>query len=511
MNIFKKTNKIISSLENPNTPFLYYILTFFSWVSLREFLELFSDTNSCILPFFKLYPSHQPIFIYAWRTIFGCLLHHYLFWIFIFLLIAIILSPLAKVRISTILKVVFSCSLIINITPVFDLIISKGAGFDIGYVYPKTIWEFLPLPKDLTPGMRFTGIVAIVLSFIYCKTKTNSLIKSLLASLGIYISLMITAILPLILNNPNPISVIRFYFIIIFMEFIIIFYLWNRRYCLALLKDARVLRVLHFWLMFFFGISLTGKSLILILWQNSYATLSSLIAVLLAWIAALMFNNLEDFDIDRISNNQRPIVNRSIPKEDYKKIALTVAALSVVFGLEVNFQTAFFMLLLMGNSFIYSLPPFRAKRMPIFSKIFISFNSLLIVMLGYSFAGEKLVNFPSIITWYFLVFITLAINFIDIKDYEGDRLAGISTLPTMLGLRKAKLIIGGFFLIAYCILGWVFLDYHLFILGAFIGGLQFFFLNKKTYQEKMVLLTYLISIAALLAYLHFCPVKPFFG
>jgi 4-hydroxybenzoate polyprenyltransferase len=97
--------------------------------------------------------------------------------------------------------------------------------------------------------------------------------------------------------------------------------------------------------------------------------------------------------------------------------------------------------------------------------------------------------------------VTLVINFIDLKDYEGDKKAGIKTLPVICGLKKAKLIIGGFFLISYAILNWVLLDTNLLVPGLIFGGLHFYYINKRQYQEKLVFLTYLLSLLLLFIYL----------
>lgn len=498
MNVFKKARQVIAAVENPEIPFLYYILLFFSSVTLRNFLEIFSDQAKVA---FKFLSPEQLLYLSVWQGLAISFLHYYVFWTALFITLGIIFFLLTKEDINKTLRAVLCFSFILNITPIFDLIITAGKGLDISYIYPESISELLPIPKGLTPGMRLTSIVGIILSFIYCRVKTNSFKKGLLGGFLLYLLLMIGSVLPFILNTFHPVPIIRTLLIIIFMELVLGFYLWNRAYFLALAKDVRWYRVLHYLSMLILGLLLTGEPILRVLSQNWDTFLLTFFTLFSFWIAAIMFNNIVDCDIDRISNPRRPLASLSIPQNDYRNIALSVVCLSGVFGLGVNFQTFFFGFLLMGISLLYSLPPLRFKRIPIFSKLFISFSSLIVVMLGYIFAAGELLEFPHILTWYFLIFVSLSMNFIDLKDYEGDKQAGILTLPVMFGLKRAKFIIGGFFVISYCLLSWVFLDLRLFIPGLVLGGLQFFLINKRRYQEKWILLTYLVSLLALFIYL----------
>lgn len=495
MNPLKKAKEIINHLENPQIPLLNYCLIFFSSITLRTFLEMFSDRAKLPL---KFQPYTGFLYLPVWLSLGITLMHYYAFWIALFLAIAIVFFALTKEEIIKILKLVFCASIILNITPLFDLIISAGKGFNIRYVYPETLAGFLPVPNSLTSGMMLTSITGILSAFFYCWIKTHNFLKGLAGALGLYFTLMLTSILPFILKAHHPVPIIRVLLIGVCVELLAIFYLWRRDYFLAMLKDARLLRIIHFYLMLFLGVVLSGGKILWVLEKDLSAFLLLLISTTLCWISAVMFNNLEDFNIDKISNAARPLVLGTIPKEDYKRLGLFISALALGLGLGVNFQTFFFCLLMMGNSFIYSLPPLRFKRIPIFSKIFISLNSLLAVMLGFIFAGGELLNFPWVVSWYFLVFVTLAMNFIDLKDYEGDKAEGILTLPVMLGLKKAKLVIGAFFLLAYGMLCFVFLDLRLFLPAVLLGVVQFFLINKKTYEEKWVLILYLISFLSLL-------------
>lgn len=500
MIFWKLSKRIISYIEGPQAPLSYCLLIFFSAVTLRNFLEIFSDTAKIS---FSLYPLNHPLFFAASLSLCITFIHYYAFWLALFLALAIIFSCLTKENISKTLKVVFTFSIILNITPLFDLLVSGGKGMNISYIYPKNILEFLPVPKALTPGMILTSIAGIGLSFIYCRVKTNNNLKGMLGGISLYVLLLATSLLPLLLKARHPLPIIRFLFLLTFMETLFIFYRLKKSYFISLLKDIRWLRVLHFYSMFILGIILAGNPLINLLKQSLSEFLLTVFSTFLCWIIAIISNNIEDLHIDRITNANRPLTSGAIPRHDYYRIAAVFSCLAFAMALAVNFTTFFFALLLIGNSLLYSLPPLRLKRVPIFSKVFISFNSLLVVMLGYIFAGRELLDFPGIFNWYFLIFITLSLNFIDLKDYAGDKEAGVRTLPVIFGLRKAKLIIGLFFLVSYIAIGGVFIDQRLIMPALSVGAVQFLLINRENYREKAVLATHLISLAGLFLYLIF--------
>lgn len=503
MGLYERLKKIILFLENPAIPFSNYILIFFSCVSLRNFFEIFSDQAKIS---FKLFPYQNLLYFLSWKGLSISLLHYYAYWLALFLAIAIIFSLITKEENIKIIKILFCFSFVLWITPLADLLISAGKGIDIRYAYPKNFLEFFPFPNCLTPGMVITSSIAMILSFIYCRIKTKSLVKSFLGALSTYLLLLVTSVLPLILKTMHPVPIIRALVLAIVSELLLISISTKKTFILALFKDIRMPRLLHFNLMFILGIFLAKPGLKDLFKSEILSFFLSLLAISLSWITTIILNNLEDLSIDKISNPDRPLVTQEIPRDIYKRISLFCFFCATTCALAINFATFFFVILLLASGIIYSLPPLRFKRIPLFSKLFISFNSLLLIMLGYIFSGKELLNFPSVINWYFLVFITLCLNFIDLKDLEGDKQAGILTLPVILGLKKAKLLIGGFFLITYAMLGLVFLDTRLFVPGIILGMIQFSLVNKKAYSEKWIFLTHLIAICMLIAYLNFVPI-----
>ncbi|RLA63968.1 MAG: hypothetical protein DRQ89_05010, partial [Epsilonproteobacteria bacterium] len=188
----------------------------------------------------------------------------------------------------------------------------------------------------------------------------------------------------------------------------------------------------------------------------------------------------------------------------YKKIGILSLAFSLIYAANVNFQTFYCILIFIGNYYLYSMPPMRLKRVPVISKLFISINSLLMVILGKFTLTGKFGISPDLAI-YFLLCITLVINFIDLKDVEGDKKAGINTIPTLLGLKMGKRVIGFFFIISYVLIypilkkrlelaGWDIIPFLI------CGLIAYFLINRKKYSEKPVFLFYLSSIVFLGAF-----------
>jgi 4-hydroxybenzoate polyprenyltransferase len=131
---------------------------------------------------------------------------------------------------------------------------------------------------------------------------------------------------------------------------------------------------------------------------------------------------------------------------------------------------------------------------------------MAMIMLGYFFLVGHFkilaaMRSPARLIVLFWVLFTAPVNFIDLKDYAGDKQAGIKTLPVIFGLAGSKKIIGVFFLIAYLSVYFMFRNVYLLAPLAGLGILQFFLINRKNYDERPVFIVYLFSIVALITYL----------
>ena len=278
----------------------------------------------------------------------------------------------------------------------------------------------------VTHGIRVEIALAVGASFLYFLAKSQNFSRSLWFSFLTYAVIFIYCALPFAYSWLTYLFGIRgdeitlpeltnFCLLIILILGSWLFYLHNKMYFKEILKDIRVPRLSHFLFMFFLGITLSGVT------HGQAAGLTSptffhaiflITAVVFAWLFAVTTNNIADYDIDVISNTRRPTVTGSIPAQDYKYFPWLFLAPAVIYSRAVDLTSLFLVLVFMGNYFLYSMPPLRLKRVTFFSKLLISFNSLVLVLLGQLFHSGDFV-LPLGVIFFFLVCVTAALNFID--------------------------------------------------------------------------------------------------
>lgn len=481
---------VINSLESSKISMIYFALTFFFAVTVRNLLETFSSNTSILM---------------------GEFLHYYLFYASLALVLVLLMHFATKEKVGKIVKVVLPSFLIVTLPPVLDFIISLGRGFHMAYMTPKVHQDILSRfftffgtfeGSGITLGMRIEIALVVAGSFFYFFIKNRNILKSLFFSFLTYSLIFVYVSAPFIFGSIETIK--NFYLLSIFVFGVYLFYLHNKRHFVEIIKDIRPMRLSHFLLMFVLGITLGAiypLTLFSIICDDIFGFVFLVISIVCAWMFSVITNNIEDYEIDKITNKNRLYVSNAITRSHYKRISWILLALSLLYSSMTGFSGLFLIVSFIGSYFLYSMPPLRLKRITFFSKLPISFGSLVLIMLGFDFIGGGLNTFPIVLIPFFTLFLTASINFIDIKDYKGDKEIGIRTLPVVLGLKKSKILIGISFLLSYVFLGFLTGTVYLSAIWLFFGLLQFTLINKKEYKEKYVLLTYLLSLLVLLAFL----------
>ncbi|HID26040.1 MAG TPA: hypothetical protein EYP23_06250, partial [Thermoplasmata archaeon] len=494
--IIKNIENGVKKVENSKLPFIYFFFTFLSAVTLRSFLETYSDT-----PVGNLHSYTA-----------ANLLHYYLWYTGLALIITIILHLAVRERLEKIAKLVFPAFLVLIVVPIVDILMSGGKGFDMSYMLPGVHEDLLIrwltfsgsyVGMGATPGMMIEVIFVLIGCFTYVYMKKRSVLRGLFFTFLVYSTVFWWGCIPFAIKYFLELfsveyaftSKVALNFILLLLIVIgsITFYLYNKKYFLEIIKDIRPFRALHYELMFVLGVALACNLFNVSIELNRETLFKWFFApfvILFAGLFSVFVNNLADIEIDKITNKKRPLITRKIRVEDYKKMTTLFFFLATIYSAAINHVTLFLILLFMGNYFLYSTPPLRLKRIPFFSKLLLSLNSLMLVILGYYFVTGFTSLFPVEVTLFFVVGYTAVINFIDLKDYEGDKEAGIKTIPTLLGLRKGKLVIGSFFPILY-VVAILYLKNNLLIpVAAGVGILQFLLINRRNYDEKLVFIVY---------------------
>jgi len=488
--MFTFFESLVSFLEDSKRPFHFHLLVFFLAIFLRNFLEFFST---------GAFPT------------FGSFVHYSLSYVCIALAFSLVFWLAVKVPLSKVMRVILPSFLVLVLAPLLDIFFTIGRGNAISYFMPgvhdnlleRFLCFFGPFSgAGATPGMRVEIALVLAACFAYFYLKKRSFLRSFFYSFALYCVLFAYGSVIFFVKAFEEFFGFSFfvsdfvmsslYLCLVFLLSFPLFFVWNRDYFFALARDTRPFRIAHYLLMFFLGLAFALNHFPLAV-EHFFALPLVLISIFFACLFVLSSNNVVDLEIDRVSNKARPFAAGKIPLSHYSFFSLGSLSLSLVYSFFAGPLPFFAVQLFVLGYSAYSLPPLRLKRIPFLAKLILSLNSLAFVLLGASFLHPTLAFFPF---WLYPIFIfgfSLSMNFIDIKDFEGDRKAGIKTLPVLFGKRKAKMLIGICFFLTYAsfslLLGTGFLPALL-----ALGLAQFFLLNKPDYDERSVFALYLASV-----------------
>ena len=272
-----------------------------------------------------------------------------------------------------------------------------------------------------------------------------------------------------------------------------------------IVADFRFARLLHYVALSGLGIALASRATSV--WMEPLRVLNYALFVMAlgyAAVFAVVTNDLEDIEADRISNRKRPLVSGAINRHQYLSAgvlcqiaALLIAGLSgpVMFWGIAGISLGYW---------VYSCKPLRLKRIPLIAKLLIGLNSLFTAFAGFALAGGNIAHFPWIWIFYIVVPLSLAANFVDLKDTEGDGITGVKTLPVMFGLQKARWIIVFFTLLTYIMGGLLLGIVWVYPLMFLLSGLHIWLLFRQPYDERWVFLVYLTALFGLDIFLIVC-------
>jgi len=487
--------------------------------------------------FFSIFRLILDLFLEDFGYMIFSLLAHMIAALSVFLILLVIYHFATRERSDKVMGVVAAFLSSILLGPLIDFILIKSFGwtnFKHTYILPHEstrelvirFFTFFGLGRDLysgtldvtsgpSVGLILSIFVLLLLSFLYFYYKNKNVLRSTLFTFAIYFVLFMGSATLVVMGKPIellgidhvPTIELRLWYHLLWILLLLVinFYLIKKEYFVGILRKIRPFVLMHYIMMLIFGMGIGHVMEPLSIDQNTFFSIVfALSSVLLAWIFVLFVDEL-GWASERLrkkkDKNEAELFG-SIPLGTAKSLTVVFFLLAIIYSYAGGSKVLFFILLFMGGSFFYSAPPFKLKDIPVLSKLPIVVNSLLLLMLGHSFAGE-LFDMSTVFPLFFLTIFLLAANFVDIKTYEGDKKEGIKTLPVLLGLKKAKLLIGAFFALA------VFSSYFLIeelisltptlstvfilILGS-VGVVEFYLINREEYEEGPVFITYLVLL-----------------
>ncbi len=211
---------------------------------------------------------------------------------------------------------------------------------------------------------------------------------------------------------------------------------------------------------------------------------------------AVCVNDSVDIEIDTVTNSDRPLIKNKLSSKGMEEASFIFITLSVVAGFLAGYTALFFSLTFTALYYIYSAFPTRFKIIPFFSSFIIGLCCLTAVMSGfYIISPIKSVSiFPIKIIFAVITIFFLWSHIRDMKDIEGDRLAGIPTVPVLFGPFWGPRIVAVFASIAFLLVP-IFFEINFLFISAIPASLAtYYFVTKIPYKEKPLFQTYFIFV-----------------
>jgi 4-hydroxybenzoate polyprenyltransferase len=449
---------------------------------------------------------------------------------------------------------------LIWLAPILDVFISGGNGYRMSYIFDNGYNLFIDfitffgpaLNKGATMGIR----IGIAISFIglgyLIWHYTKKISKTILGIFLIYFFVFILATLPGFIytvssNNYTPVesseitsffeknilrstishntlregflsvSTTRFLelsfdklmsqilFIISILVSMGLFWKINKEKFIATVKNARPERINFYTASLFCGIAyayinLAGNMPVVI---DIFGVICLFVAWTALWMHAVHLNDIYDLEIDKISNKERPLVNNSLTSGEMTDIGKVWLGIGLIGGWCAGFYPFFMALVYVACSYVYSVPPLRLRRLPLVPSFLIGVACLSTILAGYFFisTNKEVQSFPIFLSIGIVVMVTLAINFKDVKDVEGDKANGIMTIPNLFP-RYGVQIVAGLFAISILLVPFFLSFYLLYIISVPCAIVGYRLITRKPYVEKYIFtLRFFFLFAIGLAYI----------
>jgi 4-hydroxybenzoate polyprenyltransferase len=185
----------------------------------------------------------------------------------------------------------------------------------------------------------------------------------------------------------------------------------------------------------------------------AYPLIGSLMAAVLnAGNNAL--NQIYDLEIDLVNKPKRPLPSGRLNVQQAWVFTVVTYALALVLAWFVmpggRHECFWIVLVAVVCTFLYSMPPFRTKRLGIWANVTIAIpRGVLLKVAGWSAVKTVFGLEPWYIGAIFGLFLLGASTTKDFADMEGDRLGGCRTLPIQYGVSRAAWMISPSFVVPF--------------------------------------------------------------
>ncbi|NTW75473.1 MAG: UbiA family prenyltransferase [Candidatus Moranbacteria bacterium] len=208
--------------------------------------------------------------------------------------------------------------------------------------------------------------------------------------------------------------------------------------------------------------------------------ISMTIAVISAWLASVVPNDLADRHIDALTNPSRPIPKRHLSETLYRSIGLLFFFVSILFSSIVSVKAALFLLVYQAIAWIYSTPPLRLKRIPFVATFLSAAAGMTVLFSGYSVLAPtqdiSAIPFPLLAFLFLCYAVTIPLK--DFKDIRGDKADGVITIPVLFGEEGGRYAVGTALFCCYVASPVVLHDAGLFLPAFIFGSIAFLSIRR---------------------------------
>jgi len=397
-------------------------------------------------------------------------LHFPAFYVAVFLLILIIITRITGRGIRPVSGVMLHWWPLLLLPPVFDWIISSGAGYRLGYIFdlrdiPQIIWRFwLPVSLDIqgiTPGMRLEISIACIGVGIYIAFTRN--IHRGIVGFGItFISLLLLGSIPALAGSAvsdeswitaggfgnlqsHRFAIIYgvlsgiFGLIVLHDHDRILFNAWVRGFRWLRSGMYAVLPALGFWALYW--VFRPWLDYVFLKPGDWISVFGIVICQVVSFQAAALFNDLADEPWDRSDFRGRIFLAQGVQRRRVTFLAWILFAYGVFFALCVQYAVFLIVLLQHLIAWVYSFPPWRLKRIPIVSTLLVSTAAVLSFIAGGAVIGREWIfeTMPGSLLLALQLSFILGFGFKDMADANDDKKAGIRSVPVILGMKRSRI------------------------------------------------------------------------
>jgi geranylgeranylglycerol-phosphate geranylgeranyltransferase len=183
-------------------------------------------------------------------------------------------------------------------------------------------------------------------------------------------------------------------------------------------------------------------------------------------LATYVYNDLTDFEVDKINKTNRPSVTGKVTKNQLTITVCLMFTIGLCLTASINFYTFVVAIIFTALAIFYSHPKFKLKNKFVLKTVITAAGAgLLSLMGGIAMLNLSLSILYTAFTFFVFYFILSPLG--DIGDLKGDRAVGRRTFPIVLGIRPTLMIMLSvpIMIIVLTVLSYDVL--HINILGAF--------------------------------------------